>query len=640
MEVDSVKYGLKALKKLRELRELRELIDNRNEIVESVRNEIDPQNSPEIYYVSNHPDYSTQVLPRILRPISTRPITYKSEFMSSDRILQVNSANCAFKILPYAFYKIEISDVADPLINEVIFTKELTDKMESGNKIFPKYLDHFLLNKIDLNINKNYVLKNTPYKVLVTEVIQNPVSLYKLVRAIKDNTSYKFSIIAKINKLMSDYEHYGKTLGFIHSDLHTENIQVEYGADYINGIKNIEQLNFKIIDFGRCFMFSEDAIKNKYYREKETLAKFNLGNFKLHFSNDFRLVNIYKSKEDIEKLPKDDRKLAVNCHICENDAYLCDFAQVSLNLLISGVIPNKPWFKLIKYDNCDRSFIYIDLIILYKQENLTKLDHGLIWLCSYLISCVKYIFISITNESIKNLNIVFGKTILLDSNADGQYKFDLDNTLNNTLLAANSMFNPMIFSKNEKVQLGTFKIYKFILEQIKTSKKGGNNKNLKIKSKNKDKMLKGGLEEVLSESGEPQYYVATEEQLNNTSKSIIHILFEELEKDPGKFDELFNKLECKSCPDLEVKSCIPCAKAPLITKTSIRSCATQAQANFISQSLPSNLMARGGSKSYIIHTCRKTKRKYIRRSNSRWYLDENRGKYKYLNTDKKNIVLK
>jgi hypothetical protein len=617
-----------------------------------------------------------------------KPEEYLDLFLNSDRILTINSVNCGFKIIDNNFYKVQISEVADPLINEVIFSIELTEAMQNNpnnpnnlnnpniqQNIFPKYKDHFIINPIELLINndnkevlenKNFIKIKNYHKVLVTEALSNPKSLFDVIKEAKKKllnkiTNYQL-IITNINKLMENYEYYGKQLGFIHSDLHMRNIQI----DTYN--------NYKIIDFGRCFMFNEkdkiEQYKTKRIQNKTNFEKFKINPNNLDFKNSFRLINLID--KNIEK-NKTETNLTKNDYICKDYAYLCDIAQVALCLLIDGVMPNKTWFKLIKYNNCNNYYIEINVEELYKTNNFTPLDHGLIWLSSYLIACIKYIYqyVQVNNygtKEKKNLNYVFGKKILI-FNDNNIFQFDLTNTMNKTLLVSNGMFNPFEF-KHESIQVGTRRNYETIRVNLeKNQKTGGFNKKLKIKSlklKHNKMNIKGGvleedpfkelenvpkyieienvnkneiikdfelLNEPLKSDNIEEYFEATEDQIANLGKSIYQIFFEELEQEPEIFNQIYNKLECEPC-SLDTQVCEPCHKVELITNNIRPTCPT-------SSALTAAAAAGGGSqKSYVIHHCKETKRKYIRKSNTRWYLDENRGKYKYLNSDKKNIVLR
>ena len=678
IDVNFIGQGLKALKALRE----KNLLNLSQDSLPNAGNLlIKSQQNPENYYA--HPPDKPRPRTGFVRrkqetPREPQEPNYKQIFLNSDRVLKINSVNCGFKILNDNFYKVQISEVADPLINEVVFSIELTEAMKNNpnnpNKIniFPIYKDHFTLTKDELsqnNVNQQYIKKNNNYKVLVTEALDNPSSLYDIIKSAKTARTGMSLISDKINILMTQYKYYGEKLGFIHSDLHMNNIQVD------------QDDNYKIIDFGRCFMFDEETKKQKYLNEtnsnKNIFEKFNIKK-NLDFSNPFRLENLIDNTK-ISESNIHDR------YICKQYAYLCDVAQVSFNLLLTRIIPNKQWFTIIKYNNCNESYIQIDLKLITNHTALSMLDHGLLWLISYLISCVKNIYkiqrIQVYNtyeNRKKNLNQIFGKKIILNDGTKFVYQFDLTNTMDKTLLISNGMFNPFVFSKNHNVQLDTIKFYEIIKTETIS---GGFTKKLKINSsiyKNKSKM-RGGITltnfqnafnfqnpdiityiNQINEKDQiidnlefelkqplplplplpleiPEYYEASEEQIKNLGKSVYQIFFEELEKQPELFNQFFEKKECEPCaiPD---QACKPCQSSPLITTRTRPSSSCNWPPT--STVLPIQTATRGGGKSYMIHHCKETKRKYIRKSNTRWYLDENRGKYKYLNPEKTRIVLR
>lgn len=607
----------------------------------------------------------------ILKTLKTLETDYKEIFLNSDKVLKINSVNCGFKIVNDFFYKVQISEVADPLINEVVFSIELTKAMTNNPNnpnIFPIYYDHFTIPGAYL-LNEG-ILKNKTFKCLVTEALANPISLEdKINNAIQNKSQnksqYISNIISDINILMTNYKYYGETLGFIHSDLHMCNIQVN------------KENNYKIIDFGRCFMFDEENLKQKYTNTNTNQTIFNKFNIKnnLDFSNPFRLVNLIDKNKESEINIKD-RYIIKDIYICKGYAYLCDVAQVAFGLLIDKVMLNKNWFKLINYSNCNKSYLKINLSIIYISK-FNTLDHGLLWLSCYLIASSEnnYKFRNID----KDLNNIFGKYIFISKDTKNFiYEFDLENMIDNTLLLSNLMFNPNQFNQNRNIQAFTVKFYEMFTNKNNTVA-GGSNKNLKNKiSKHKHNKMNGGHEleakflEYLNdlktqneftyvneinglsqievednsnlglitkrleeEKEEEKEYIPNPEITKNLGKSVYQIFFEELEKKPELFNQFFEKKECEPCDLKESQACEPCHKAELITGNIIPTCSINNYVNYVSSA------AGGGSvKSYVIHLCKETKRKYIRKSNTRWYLDENRGKYKYLNQEKTRIVLR
>jgi len=624
------------------------------------------------------------------------PPDYKNELLTSDKKLVVSSVNCAFKIIGEQFYKIQISESADPLINEVIFTRILS---ESGTfDIFPKYVDHFTVAGSDKgntstplsSVNPkiiDFAYKN--YKVLVTKTVQNAASLSDVLK----KTTDKRIIVAKIEALMTAYKSYGKTLNFIHGDLHMTNIQIEEGSTFDGN--NASTLKPKIIDFGRCFIRDEEFIKSakefKIELRKEINFKADFNKFNIpetiDFENEWRLVNIKKN----------------GSYLLGNCGYLCDVAQVAFNLLLSGAIKNdKTWFKLAKYDNGNRDFIHIDFSKI-DLTKLTTLDHGFIWLSSYLYACkteIYNIIKGIFGPRIQNMNTVLGQKVLLSDNGS-IIQFDLSRLMSNTLLIKNGMFNPSIFSDDDLVQQLTYEKYREIVPE-KFPVKGGSNKNLISlhKKSNRSKKMNGGnrknyvniingidmsdklsssssaifkhtlhahepihSSEILAIDNSPEYYTplpSSEINLDDLGKSITQIFFEELQKTKifkSEFtvEEIENNVFSNTAnsvansgvkPSKIPKSCEPCPKNEIIvTKLETLDKNISLGSNYTPPTLnccrASAAASAGGSssKNYKIYVCSETNRKYIRKSNERWYLDENRGKYRYSDEKKTKITV-
>ena len=629
------------------------------------------------------------------------PPDYKNKLLESNKQLVVSSVNCAFKIVNGFFYKIQISERADPLINEVIFTRILSKA--SNLNIFPKYVDHFTIDGKELFEDNRKIIdfgyKN--YKVLVTESINAAASLSAVLKA-TDKTN-KHEIVAKIEALMTAYKYYGETLNFIHGDLHMSNIQIENGETYIkfSSPDNINNLSPKIIDFGRCFIRDEDTIKSdkkftidlaKYINFKADFAKFNIPET-INFENEWRLVNM---------------KL-------ENCGYLCDVAQVAFNLLLSGAIKNnREWFKISIYDAGKREFVHIDFNKIEKlsKKDLTILDHGFIWLSCYLYACKTEIYNNIyVGRSFfvpdgfrkQDMNTVLGQTVLL-SDKGNIIQFDLNRLMNNTLLVKNGMFNPSVISDDDLVQDMTYFKYSRIFPE-NFPVKGGSEKKLITLRKKDDKNRRQYINQMSSETSSqssaifqhtlnpheplkstelptdntPEYYTplpSSEIDLDNLDKSITQIFLEEILKtkafksefDVEEFDvEEFENRDANRDANRDVAfanrdavyvnndvtgSCVPCnnkGKPNILEKLKPLSSAVRLGMSWSNPkssccpTVPGRGATAGGSassqKDYKIYVCGETNRKYIRKSNERWYLDENRGKYRYSDEKKTKIVV-
>lgn len=616
---------------------------------------------------------------------------YKNQLLTSDKKLVVSSVNCAFKIIGDSFYKIQISEKADPLINEVVFTKILSNAAAkaaanaaakaaanaaaktSANAaaslnlyIFPKYLDHFTVAGSDNNLYSinpkiiDYRYKN--YKVLVTEAINNAKSLSDLL----NNANIISDIVNQIETLMTAYSHYGTTLGFIHSDLHMNNIQFE--------TQNTSFSKPKIIDFGRCFVKDQDITKIlNTLKSPDIFDKFNIKNKIIDFENEWRLVNI------------NTRNKTTPNYLLGDCGYLCDVAQVAFSLLLHGAIQNdKPWFKICAYEQNQRELIHIDIKKIKNTNQLSMLDKGLLWLASYLIACEEVIYI----------NKAFNSKILLYSNDTTMvYQFDISKLMNYTLLIKNSMFNPAVFNEHEDIQYITYQTYIFLIGEI-SNKTGGSKKNLISlhKKSKRSKKMNGGIShencrknlnstlhirdkykyvnqinskipiiftnttkttapnEDLNVSENPldvsgNNYIPRKTDFADLGKSISQLFLEEVLK-----NEQANQLFTVEKIDEE---CSPCGESEAAAKKQTNpscqglSCPTDIKTatstkNWCCPSTLTTKASAGGSssKDYKIYVCAETNRKYIRKSNERWYLDENRGKYRYSDEKKSKIVVR
>ena len=166
----------------------------------------------------------------------------------------------------------------------------------------------------------------------------------------------------------------------------------------------------------------------------------------------------------------------------------------------------------------------------------------------------------------------------------------------------------------------------------------------------------------------PEYYTPNEDDLADLGKSIRQIFLEDLQKTntfKSEFDvEAFENNVVSNNVNRDValanrdaansfkpsginKSCVPCPKQEII-----RSNLKQFKES-VSLGLPytppklnccpgRGATAGGGSssKDYKIYVCAETNRKYIRKSNERWYLDKNLGKYRYSDEKKTKIVVR
>lgn len=612
----------------------------------------------------------------------------KIKDLFKDKQLTISSVNCAYTIIDGKFYKVQISEVADPLINEVIFTKILTNEEfreriypQSGivqePQIFPNYIDHFSMTGGDLFPLNNSIISTvyTNYKVLVTKAITKPISLCDLLDLLDkfdDQPDNSKDVLENFEKLMTtikvlieilltNYKVYGEKLGFIHSDLHSNNIQIENGGEInLNIVKSefnklVATLSLKIIDFGRCFVFNEEQIKED--RIKEELAKFNLTNQTINFNNNWQLKNLRNPTEPYD-------------YYCKQYGYLCDVAQVALNLLMRrGIENDRVWFNLIEYNEdknptIDRTCINIDTS--YLPRNLDMIDHGLMWLTSYLYACKT----KITNGNTQRMNEVIGIGDVLiyfkEQKNVLKMQFDLSRVRRNTLLIKNCMFNPAIFSESDEIQIATCEKYELLAKVNVAKSSGGRNPNKKMtvtsKKQKKDKKetkdieleeMDGGANYIKENLELPTDRLtfgkkdgtkpfgkknpnplSTREDIDlaDLGKPASQIFLEHIQKEEHKYEK-YVTFETYDEP----KEITRAVLARQTTRSATRS-ATR------SGSFITNPQAAGGSnkKTYKIKTensDKKSKRKYIRKSNEHWYLDEHRGQYRYSDETRTKIYL-
>jgi hypothetical protein len=464
--------------------------------------------------------------------------------------LKISSLNCGYKIIDPYFYKVQLRENADPLINEVIFTKILNNYQYARTpKIFPDYVDHFI------SANK---------KVLVLNYLQDSISL---IDYIKDKDK---DILTNLNKLFMEYSYYGKTLGFIHGDLHFNNIQFSNNQFYI-------------IDFGRCF------VHTKFYDELLTKENTLFTNFGIE-QNSINLISPAGFTNNPVSLTTDN----LNEY---NIGFLCDIGSVSLNLIRSNILIDK--FLNITVENNVTVLNVLNLNVLkfnlIKDTPNTPINHGVAWIICYINACIydgkKGNFIvsigSITKEELKIIKF---------------FKLKLNFVLNMTLFTPSGIIMPPTY-KDPNIKQATIQNYLNILTSI-----GGNKQKLKSnKLKAMSKKMQGG-------NYDPEQHDYFKNYIGIPYDIIVDEYINEID---GFIDQQISK----TCPI--GSTCPNEARVPLETK--------------YTKGIPA-----GGNtkKSYIIHTCKESHRKYIRKANKRWYIDENRGKYRYIDDTKKKITIK
>jgi hypothetical protein len=245
------------------------------------------------------------------------------------------------------------------------------------------------------------------------------------------------------------------------------------------------------------------------------------------------------------------------------------------------VIDKKLYIEIYTYDN-----IISNISNILNINIISMLDKGLLWLLCYL-----------SNFTIA-INKKLGPTIIAHEYTD-IIQFNGKELLD-TLMYSNGMMNPYIFN-DHYVRNQTCIKYNNIIDISRKPKIGGDPffkvqalKFTTLTEQNAHRpntLLKQQTSTKIEHTFEDYLTGQTKEDLEDTRKPLYQILLEKL------------------------------------VEKGIAKMATQQAGGKI-------------AKSYKIYTCKTTKRKYIRKSNTFWYLDENRGKYTYTSKDKTKISLK
>ena len=302
------------------------------------------------------------------------------------------------------------------------------------------------------------------------------------------------------------------------------------------------------------------------------------------------------------------------------------------------------------------------------------IDHGLMWLTSYLYACKT----KITNGNTQRMNEVIGIGDVLiyfkERKNVLKMQFDLSRVRRNTLLIKNCMFNPAIFSESEEIQIATCEKYEKLLAKVIAKSSGGKpNKKMTISSKKQKKGKKETKDIELEEMDGGANYKNTnsynEEQGNEivvynedkelrifASKRILgtknplsdrddidladlgkpasQIFLEHIQKGYEKHVSVKDLVVQGKNASKSIKNPFYLAEAPAEAPAAAPAVTAPAAA----------APAAGGSnkKTYKIKTensDKKSKRKYIRKSNEHWYLDEHRGQYRYSDETRTKIYL-
>jgi len=479
------------------------------------------------------------------------------------------------------FTKIQISDLTDPLINEVIVNKAL-NAFENKNepKRFSQYKDHFLIKSLPGQPPDKsfYALQTEHINMLsIGNFLKNLSDPIKGIELEYTNPVVK-KVLAQLDKFVGYLMEVGGKIGFVHNDIHMGNVVLDTNAYMGTG----RQLVYKLIDYGRSsitnYTINADDVQ-KYCMTVDQVKSILNANFTTSWKR-FQVPAYGKN-------------------------YMCDSASICLAICLHiGGFPWPEWIT-IKYNNNDYD-ITIDTNMYGEIQNYTEYKNiykALLWMS---VCIEKYLFHYTKDQNIKTIKL---------------------SLLRKSLLLGNFVFNAVEFQKISDVVNTFFELNENLLQ--------GGGKSIK-KKLNRKKKMSGGTPE------NPQQPVTTSQMpplkdFDDCMKSTNTLIGKELPPNLETLEigkmldraDLFNK-----CTQYQGNA-LSCAAQMRTTE--------QSKFGALPAGIPTGV---GGArplqtqKTYKIITDKVTARRYIRKSNKQWFLDENRGKYKYTDETKKFIKMK
>ena len=436
-----------------------------------------------------------------------------------------SSDNCIYSEQNGFFYKIQTNKNEDPLGIEAIITDILSTKAPI---LFSKYVAHFTC---DANCNvkvqdEDKTMNIRDKIVLVTKTIPGIQGLFDYIT----NPSCKICVfLEQLNAFIGSYIKIAESLGFIHQDLHMDNI--------VCSISDTNETIIKIIDFGRSYI---------------------------------NVSKMIEKNDEINKL-----KFSIEHNITSEHGYMCDVATLAINVITCSIRP-----CMILANDINK---YI-----YKRNGVLKVNSNWIIKFSNDPSSQFYFF---------DLGIIFFTIICLawvnhnSNNSVMEYIKIEDSFVNIYISNMRNNGNPIILS-NGVIRTRTYnqisdKVIPVFLDIYKktTSEQGG-----------------GHLQDFFANI-KNRYYKITPIKLC-----------------PDNLEEVkeFDNIE-----DIKL----------LLTQES----------GFI---LRETTNATGGNypqirkyRSRKIYIEKQTGRKYVIIKRHKWYLDQNRGKYRYIDITKKSLYI-
>jgi hypothetical protein len=453
------------------------------------------------------------------------------------------SANCIHKIEGGNFKKVQLYDLTDPLLNEVIITRVLTNLKEQ-NELFPRYVDHGLI-KLDVD--------QKPLQYLTTTVLNNFVPLYDFLFN-NANNQITTEFIAKIHTFMDNYAQVCEEIQLVHNDLHLNNIVI---------IHNNNDYSIKLIDFGRS---SIDYA----------------GNVDI-ITTSFEKFCIVHNKTNFENIITNNKAL-IAYSIKGEKCYLCDLATLSLHMLLAF-----PKLRLSTYVTITGMNVQL------KRPQPNELSDDANWFSRSLAFLSLFVFNAAPLFSDAPVNNIMNINL---SKLFGKY------------LGTNGVFKPSVFQKDIKESTIVDYLRSFQRNNLTKTRGGQTNETDQLNVNN-----------ILKAPSKQQLRVRA---LNDDPVSKI----------------------IRQCRFSSHKWLIPDILTSLYTKSMLPQttrCQKSALTNMHTTRFGNEIGcgAAGGSQqhAYKIHTERKTGRKYVT-FRGKFYLDENRGRFKYATKDKSSIQMR
>jgi hypothetical protein len=553
---------------------------------------------------------------------------YTTSLEGQLRARSTNCVSCIIEPFPFDkekkyFVKIQISDFADSLVDEVIIT-QLLNKSDTNlnNDIFPKYVDHCLYNIKQTDFYKNeyeqlgteaklHILKNVPRRVMISEVLVGITPLFDVMNDIQNPKWFNWITIGKqasinmvntgINELIRKYIKFGIKYNLSHNDLHTDNI-------VLTNNRNDASLEYKIIDFGRAYVSPE-----------------HLSFFKSPSQSPSRLEIIFDKFGMSRPVPDQSIMGFSEFQIRDENGYgcLCDASTMSLNLLRFGFLSNSVFFTVTTTDG--QMVLTIDIEKLkqflqnFHQQNQDSkyIFLGLAW---FATACYAY-HTSKKQFSLEEskLGKLFCEHVVTDVSYGGLKihitKMVADPEMQgNVIINQNGIFEAGIFSilKTEIIKqwlaFEGFEPYKLVMEQSMGGRKHHKTASHVGVGKSHKPMIK-------NEHSEESLPFAILKDVKTPTANLIDI----------KYQNLRGKVKHAIGAVLKYMSMWDKAN---IKPTDFK----------LLQEIQSNQTS-GGSKNVkyykLFQDQFNTKRKFIKKAGFKWFLDEHRGKYRYENKSEK-----